>query len=146
MFKKVVWANDGSIVMERVLPVVKKVTEANEGARVVVAHVQEHLTIGRRAIFDDDHRSLDAALQQTVDALTAEGVDAELALIDGQAGQAGDILAELATEAGADLIVAGSSGHGPVAGFFQGSFTSHLLKAAACPVLLVPRADTLDRV
>jgi len=49
MFKKVVWANDGSIVMERLLPVVKQVTEANDGARVVVAHVQEHLTIGRRA-------------------------------------------------------------------------------------------------
>lgn len=146
MFKKVVWANDGSIVMERLLPVVKQVTEANDGARVVVAHVQEHLTIGRRDIFDDDHSALDAALQQTVDQLTADGVDAELALIDGQAGQAGDILAELAMEAGADLIVAGRSDRGPVAGFFQGSFTGHLLKAAACPVLLVPRVDALSRV
>jgi len=45
----------------------------------------------------------------------------------------------------ADLIVAGSHGQGPVAGFFLGGFTIHLLKVAPRPVLVVPRTDPYDR-
>jgi nucleotide-binding universal stress UspA family protein len=144
MFKKIVWANDGSIMMERLRPVVTQLAESNTGAKVIVAHVQEHLMIGRRAILEENHRALDEALQKVVDDLTAEGVDAELALIDARAGHAGDTMAVHAAQAGADLIVAGTHGQGAVAGFFKGGFTIHLLQAASCPVLVVPRPEPLD--
>lgn len=145
MFKKIVWANDGSIVTERLRPVVKQLAESNSGAKVIVAHVKEHLTIGRRPILEENRRALDEALQRDVDGLTAEGIDAELALIDARAGHAGEVLADLARDAGADLIVAGTHGQGAVAGFFQGGFTIHLLKATSCPVLVIPKSDPLDR-
>lgn len=138
MFKKIIWANDGSITTERLLPVVRQLAEANSGAKFIVAHVQEHLTIGRKPILDEDHRALDAALRRTVDTLNAEGIDAELALTDGRAGHAAEVLADLARDADADLIVAGSHRQGPVAGLFKGGFTIHLLEFAPCPVLAVP--------
>ena len=58
---------------------------------------------------------------------------------ESRSGQAADVVAERAREAGADVIVAGTHGQGAVAGFFLGGFTIHLLKAASCPVLVVPR-------
>ena len=145
MFKKIVWANDGSIMTERLLPVVRDLAETHAGAKVIVAHVQEHFSIGRKPVLDEDHRALDAALQRTVQDLTAEGVDAELSLAAARAGHAADVLADLARDADADLIVAGSHGQGPVAGFFVGGFTIHLLKVASCPVLVVPRTAPHDR-
>ena len=138
MFNKIIWATDCSPTAERVLPVVKALAES-AGAKLVVAHVHEHLSIGRTPILDDDHRSLDAKLQRTVHDLNRDGFDAELALTDSRAGRAAQVIADLAREAGADLIVAGTHGQGPVAGFFLGGFTIHLLKVASCPVLVVPR-------
>ena len=43
-----------------------------------------------------------------------------------------------ATEADADLIVAGTRGHSPVAGLLLGSVTQRLLHIARRPVLTVP--------
>ena len=142
MFKNIVWANDGSTVTERQLPVIKQLAEANTGARVIVAHVQEQPPRGRRTT--QTHRPPEAAVRQMVSDLTADGVDAELALIDGPAGHAVEILGDVATRAGADLIVAGGNPQGPIAGFFQGGFTLRLLKATACPVLVIPRSDPGD--
>jgi nucleotide-binding universal stress UspA family protein len=39
-----------------------------------------------------------------------------------------------------DLLVVGSRGYGPVRHALLGSVTSELLKAAACPVLVIPRS------
>ncbi len=138
VFNKIIWATDCSPTAERVLPVVKALAES-AAAKLVVAHVHEHLSIGWTPIHDDEDRSLDARLQRTVDELTREGFDAELALTDSRPGHAAQVIADLAREAGADLIVAGTHGQGPVAGFFLGGFTIHLLKVASCPVLVVPR-------
>jgi nucleotide-binding universal stress UspA family protein len=44
----------------------------------------------------------------------------------------------IATEAGADLILAGTRGRSPVAGLLLGSATERLLHLARQPVLVVP--------
>jgi nucleotide-binding universal stress UspA family protein len=48
------------------------------------------------------------------------------------------VIAEIAKEEGADLIVAGTRGHGPIAGLLLGSVTHRLVQIAPCPVLVVP--------
>jgi nucleotide-binding universal stress UspA family protein len=140
MFKKIVLAADGTVVMsERLLPVVTEVLENNSGAKLIVAHVQENFSLAGVPLFADDHRALDAALERVATDLKDQGFDAELALIESRSNHAGQALADLARKVGADLIIAGTHGQGPVAGFFQGGFTIHLLKEAPCPVLVIPR-------
>jgi nucleotide-binding universal stress UspA family protein len=52
----------------------------------------------------------------------------------------GSPVAELADASGElDLLVCGSRGRGPVRALLLGSVTERLLRAAACPLLIVPR-------
>lgn len=138
MFKKIIWASDASVTTERLLPVVTRLAEST-GAVVVVAHVQENLTLAGIPLITEDHRALDEALRVIVDGLQQQGLQAELALGESRGGHAAEVIADLARESGADLIVAGSHNKGALAGLFLGGFTSHLLTVAPCPVLVVPR-------
>jgi nucleotide-binding universal stress UspA family protein len=66
-----------------------------------------------------------------------------LAQADGahvMAGGAAHVIAEIADEEGADLIVAGTRGHGPLSGLMLGSVTQRLLHIVHCPVLVIPSA------
>jgi nucleotide-binding universal stress UspA family protein len=55
------------------------------------------------------------------------------------AGQPGPALADACEELGADLVVAGSRGYGPLARVFLGSVSTQLMHKSACPVLVAPR-------
>jgi nucleotide-binding universal stress UspA family protein len=71
---------------------------------------------------------------------TVKAVDERLAAT-GRAlsGVPGPAIVEACEEAGADLLVAGSRGYGPVARVLLGSVSTQLAHKAACPVLVVPR-------
>jgi nucleotide-binding universal stress UspA family protein len=71
---------------------------------------------------------------------TVKSVDERLAAT-GRAlsGVPGPALIEACEEAGADLLVAGSRGYGPVARVLLGSVSKQLAHKARCPVLVVPR-------
>src|SRR5262249_35023268 len=137
MFKVIVWATDGSSQAERALPFAKSLAQAN-GARLIVVHVNE-IMAGRGAgpvNFDEDQ--VQAALAEQVKDLKQEGLDAKLQMAEVMAGGAAHAIGAFADKEGADLIVAGTRGHGPLSGLLLGSVTTRLLHIAKCPVLVVP--------
>ena len=137
MFKVIIWTTDGSSGAQRALPFAKGLAQAH-GARLVVVHVNEFVA-GRGAgpvNFNEDE--VRAAIGKQVADLKQEGLDAKLQLADVMAGGAAHVIADIANEEGADLIVAGTRGHGPLSGLMLGSVTHRLLHIVHCPVLVVP--------
>ena len=81
-------------------------------------------------------------LRQAFDEVVAEeadGVGTEGRFLEGPPGE---VLAEESAEL--DLLVTGSRGYGPRAAVLLGGTTHTLMRAAACPGLITPRAVTLD--
>jgi nucleotide-binding universal stress UspA family protein len=142
MFKVIVWATDGSSQAERALPFAKELARAN-GARLIVVHVKE-IVAGRGGagpvIVNEDQ--VQAALAKHVADLKQEGLDVKFQLADVMAGGAAHVIADIADKEGADLIVAGTRGHGPLSGLLLGSVTHRLLHIVKCPVLVVPSTST----
>jgi predicted Fe-Mo cluster-binding NifX family protein len=80
-----------------------------------------------------------------VDDLKRAGLDAELAMVKANQGNAAQLVAHLAQQSGAEMVVVGNRGMGPVAAFFRGSFTFRLLQVAPCPVIVVPTGGKVRR-
>jgi nucleotide-binding universal stress UspA family protein len=78
---------------------------------------------------EEAREQLDTAIAQL------EGVRAEGVVRDGE-----PVEVVSADSAGDDLLICGSRGRGPVRRVLLGSVSSRLLRHAACPVVVVPRA------
>jgi nucleotide-binding universal stress UspA family protein len=140
VFKVIIWATDGSSGAEQALPLAKGLAQTY-GARLVVVHVNE-FAVGRGAPggypvnFSEDE--VQAAIRKHVEDLKQEGLDATLQVPTVLVGGAAHVIAEIADKEGADLIVAGTRGYGPLVGLLLGSVTHRLLQIVHCPVLVVP--------
>ena len=138
MFKVIVWATDGSSAAEQALPYAKGLAQA-DGARLVVVHVDE-FGVGRGGGYsvNVDETEVQAAIRKQVEDLKREGFDVVLQASRVWMGGAAHVIAEIAKQEGADLIIAGTRGHGPLSGLLLGSVTHRLVQIAHCPVLVVP--------
>jgi nucleotide-binding universal stress UspA family protein len=137
VFNTIVWATDGSPNADRALSVAKALAHERRGSLVAVHVVQRFATKGGLAVHADEE-NVEAKLKQVVDGLSGEGFDATLKIVNHVGPQAAHEIADVAREVGADLIVVGTRGYGPIAGLVLGSVTLRLLHVAACPVLSVP--------
>lgn len=138
MFETVIWATDGSAAAERALPFAKSLAGA-PGARLVVVHVREILA-GRAGGYPTraDEHDLVNELEQKVEQLRADGLEATLRVVTSLDANAAHALADVALEVGGDVIVVGTRGRGVVAGLLLGSVAQRLLHVARSPVLAVP--------
>lgn len=137
MFKTIIWATDGSEAAERALSTALELTAEADGTLLVV-HANERL--GGRAgvpVFANE-ADLQREFAAKVDDLSQSGVKASFHVVSGLNTDPADLIADVAKEADADLIVVGTRGHGRVAGMLLGSVTQRLLHVAPCPVLAVP--------
>jgi nucleotide-binding universal stress UspA family protein len=121
------------------------VTARALGAGLRVIRVFEGALAGTPALmqgpgFVADLSDLEERARQGLEAAVADlkddvSVEAVLAL--------GDPVRELAAQSeGVDLMFAGSRGYGPLRAVLAGSVSGRLLRAAACPVIVVPRGVT----
>jgi nucleotide-binding universal stress UspA family protein len=137
VFNTIVWASDGSPNAERALSVAKALTRESR-ASLVTVHVVQRFASQRGLAVHADEEIVEARLKEVVDGLSAEGFDATLKIVNHIGPQAAHEIADVADQVGADLIVVGTRGYGPIAGLVLGSVTLRLLHVAACPVLAVP--------
>jgi nucleotide-binding universal stress UspA family protein len=85
-----------------------------------------------------DNDECKAKIDAQVEEACKEGLDVTFNVVPGLSPGTPHMIADTARELGADAIVTGTRGHGPVAGLLLGSVTHRLLHIAPCPVLVVP--------
>lgn len=136
------WATDGSENADQALAVAKSLA-SDEAATLTIVHVvQKIATSGDKALgWYANEELVDAKVEQIASQLAKEGVNASVKMVTHVGPQPAHQIAEVAREAGADLIVVGTRGHSAIAGLLLGSVTQRLLHVAPCPVLVVPPAD-----
>jgi nucleotide-binding universal stress UspA family protein len=140
MIERIVLALDGSPEADHALPVAKELAQGLKSA-VTIVHVREMMIapvvggVTRRIDEGEVESTVRADLASLVDA----GVDADLRIVASTyTGGPAHEIADVATEVGAGLIVAGARGFGLVKGLLVGSVAHRLPYVAKCPVLIVP--------
>jgi nucleotide-binding universal stress UspA family protein len=84
-----------------------------------------------------DEADVQAAIRWQVEDLKREGLDVNLKIAR-MMGSAAPMIAEIAKDEGARLIVVGTCGLGLISGLLLGSVTHRLVQNSPCPVLVVP--------
>jgi nucleotide-binding universal stress UspA family protein len=139
MSRIVVMGLDGSQDSMRAIPYA--VEQAGDGGKILVVHVRE-LLVGRAGgmplVANEDE--IEADVRRQVDDLKSTGVATELKVISAVAGGPAHVIADVAREQNADVIVVGTRGHRQIASLIIGSVTHKLLHMTPCPVLAVPPA------
>lgn len=139
MFETVVLALDGSQSSDRALEYATKLAKEHRSS-VRVVHVTE-IAVGRGSgPVPLNESELKSKVEGQVKALADAGVKAEFETHSVHMGGPAHVIAEVAANAKADLIVTGTRGHTAIAGLLLGSVTQRLLHLAHCPVLVVPPA------
>ncbi|MFN8159981.1 MAG: universal stress protein [Solirubrobacterales bacterium] len=139
MFERIAVAVDGSEGSRRAAEVAAEIAR-RDGAELVLVHVDERMATKGRADVHPDEELIQEGIRRLAGDLDASGVPTSVRMATVMAGGAGHVVAEVAGEEGADLIVAGTRGHSSLAGLLVGSVTHRLLHVSAVPVLVVPSA------
>lgn len=140
MYKKVMWATDGSESADRALAHAKALA-VEGGGPLTVVYCVEYTLPGKGGGSLPIHAN-EAEIQEKIDRqvaeLSANGTAATLQKTRSKVGGAAHAIAEFAIEDHGDVIVVGTRGHTPLAGLLVGGVTQRLLHIVRCPVLAVP--------
>ena len=136
MFERIIWATDGSPGADAALTQVRRL--AADGGRIVAVHCTQLLT-GRAGGYPADPEDPEALekIRSQVAELLGAGYRVTLETHRASASVA-DIVAAVADDQEADLIVCGTRGLTTLAGAVGGSVSHRLLHSAHAPVLVVP--------
>ncbi|MCD6015221.1 MAG: UspA domain protein [Solirubrobacterales bacterium] len=137
MFKTIVLALDGSEGSKRAIPLATELAQRDD-AKIVIAHIDERIVGKGGGDIHPAEAEVQAEIRKQAEALSEQGIDASVQMRDVMVGGPARPIAEIAEEAGADLIVAGTRGHSGIPGVLLGSVTHRLLHLANRPVLVVP--------
>jgi nucleotide-binding universal stress UspA family protein len=143
MFKKIIWATDGSNAADLALAHAETLAKDADGELLIV-HCEEWIAPGPRSGHYPVHADEDeikAKIKSQVDEIAADGAKASLKVVETSASGAAHAIADVARDEHADVIVVGTRGRTTLAGLLLGSVTQRLLHIAPCPVLAVPKGD-----
>ena len=136
--KTIVIGMDGSKGAERAVPVAVELARQS-GARLVMAHVDEHIAAkGDMPSVRVDEDEIRAEIRRMAEKISSEGVETSVENVVVVLGGPAHAIKDVADEVDAEMIVVGTRGHSPVAGLLLGSVTERLLHIAKRPVVGVP--------
>lgn len=140
MFTKIIWATDGSATADHALELATSLAKQDSATLIAVHSVVMLAGPGSKGAFPEqaDEEEVQAKIAAQVAGLVADGISAEVRIVQGGVTAAGHTVARVAEEDGADLIVVGTRGRTALTGLLLGSVTQRLLHVAPCPVLVVP--------
>jgi len=142
MFKTIVLALDGSDGAQAAVPLAAELAKRDD-AKLVIAHVEEDIIgKGGGGPIRADEDEIKTAIRKQAEDLSGQGIETSVQMAAVMLGGPAHAIEEIADSAGADLIVAGTRGHSPVAGLLLGSVTQRLLHIAGRPVVIVPSAKS----
>lgn len=139
MFRKILFANEGSPAADRALLYVEHLARHNQ-SEVIVVHAYE---VPRRYLttdaYEELHASFDKAAWAVVDDAVQELADRGI-LARGvvREGPAARTILEIAGDENASLIILGTRGPSSAAELLLGSVSAEVLRHARCPVMAVP--------
>jgi nucleotide-binding universal stress UspA family protein len=122
-FKRILIAWDGGRAASRAVADAMPLLKAAEEVRILT-------------IVDDKPATVGAQTDALRRHLAAHGIEAQAEEHTADGRGAGDVLEQVATERGFDLLVMGAFGHSRVREFLLGGATQHILTAPPIPVLL----------
>jgi len=139
MFRKIVFANEGSPAADRALLYIESLARQSE-AEVVVVHAYE---VPHRYATTDVYEELRAGYEKAAWAVVDDSVgELEKAGISVRGlireGSPARIILEVSEEEKASLIVLGTRGPSSAAELLLGSVSTEVLRFARCPVMAVP--------
>jgi nucleotide-binding universal stress UspA family protein len=137
VFNTIVLALDGSEGSRQAIPVAATLAQ-QDGARVVIAHVEQDVVGKGGGPIPATEDEIQAEIRKQADELSKDGIETGVKMRNVMLGGPAHAIAEIADEEDADLIVAGTRGHTAIGGLLLGSVTQRLLHIARCPVLVVP--------
>jgi nucleotide-binding universal stress UspA family protein len=137
----IIWATDGSDLSDHALDVVRDFAKNwTTHPRIVAVHIDQRWT-GREMNVPKlaGEEDLKTKIQAQMQALESEGFATGFELRHSHRMEdESTLIASVATESNAQLIVVGTRGHGRMAGALLGSVAQGLLHGVPCPVLVVP--------
>jgi len=140
----IIWATDGSDLADRALEVVLDFARNwTQLPRIVAVHIDQRwsgreMNVPKLAGEED----LVTKIQSQIQTLENEGFATGFELRHAHRMEdQSNLIASVAAEINAQLIVVGSRGQGRLVGALLGSVAQGLLHSAACPVLVIPPGD-----
>jgi nucleotide-binding universal stress UspA family protein len=104
----------------------------------VIVHVDERIVGKGGGDIHADEAQVQDEVRKMAEDLSGQGIETSVEMRDVMVGGPAHPIADVANEAGADLIVVGTRGHSGVPGVLLGSVTQRLLHLAHQPVLAIP--------
>ncbi|MBN1659843.1 MAG: universal stress protein [Anaerolineae bacterium] len=139
MFRKILFAHDGSSAADRALLYVEHLGREEEGEVVVVHAYEVSHRYATTDVYDELRETVEKAAWAVVDDAVSELHHANV-LARGvvREGMAARVILELADQENASLIVLGTRGPSSTAELLLGSVSTEVLRLARCPVMAVP--------
>jgi nucleotide-binding universal stress UspA family protein len=142
MYKKVIWATDGSALADEAMPEAKALVLSSGGELIVLHAVQvtgPHEEGTSQPMLQTEGKTHEKLVNQ-VRELADSGISVTLETPSCPVDHVASSIAEFAKERKADVIVIGTRGQTVLRGLLVGSIAMRLLHITHIPVLVVPPA------